>query len=368
MKALEAKVPDRTIKVERFGSVSEFRAVVSRRRPVSDDVEHDAYLSDDRERRADEQWNGFGSAADLRRRLVVGRPDLRMAKAADRTAARIRCEATAAPEERRTVVGECVDMAAYWMGLPECMIAIEEAETVHPVIRIIVDSTLPSSMDAEDMLTAGTAFAAVVTALEARGFRVAIDTLATANDLYDTARSIAAVVPVKAADRPMSAAMLAFALADPAWSRGVLFSWISTCPDYWGDYNLGCGLSTVMSGERYAEAVKAVAGEGTVLCLRTWTERARGLRWDGVDVEDIPVRLAEDIIAEIFARRPRRAYGPAAGGDTAALGWAPQARRGARRTITLTICYWMVANIIYSEVYVGISRERARRRREEESS
>lgn len=292
-----------TIAYEGFDSMAEFRAVVSRRDPGRN-IDYYAYLSNDYARPFVADWAGFSEPEDLLRRLAVGRPDMGIGKAAKTAAAKVRCDACAAPQERRAVVGECVDMAAYYMGIPECMIAIDEDESMPPVIRIILDTGIPGSVDVRDIRAAGTAFAAVVLALEERGFRVAIDTF---NIGIEEEHMAAMSVPIKLADRPLGVAHLAFALADPAWHRGVVFAYRATCPEFAACYSMGCSARvhyTYMV--EYADVVHDLMGDGTVFTMLDWAERAEALREGGTAAEDIPVMLAEAVIAEVL-RGPDRA-------------------------------------------------------------
>lgn len=121
------------------------------------------------------------------------------------------------------VSGNCVDVAAYLSGAPECMINMEhvQREGAGKVLSILCNLQAHFEVGSLEFMNRGAATMAVIDLLESAGYRLEVWGLSGMSNFTEERVD---VVLLKAASEPVDTDRLAFALCNPAFERRAMFA------------------------------------------------------------------------------------------------------------------------------------------------
>ena len=157
----------------------------------------------------------------------------RAARLMDRIEAAAVQAAAVAPAGRAIVtgpVGHAPVVPAYIAGRPDDMLRWT-GTAERPVVRVAVNNSHVCTAKAENIIRRGAAVAALIQALQARGYAVAVDAVFTVTSEPSGRGSRSYMtVALHRPEHPLDVDRLAFALAHPAMLRRLVFSWMECQP------------------------------------------------------------------------------------------------------------------------------------------
>lgn len=132
------------------------------------------------------------------------------------------------------VTGSVPDVDRFLLGEPENMVQFQQEDSVGhgKIVKIYVNSSASCGVSAETMFVRGAAVVALVDALENLGFSCEVETAdAVAGQWTGDEEILQYHVMLKRAGGALDLDRLAFALAQPAWFRRLVFSAMEKEPE-----------------------------------------------------------------------------------------------------------------------------------------
>ena len=215
------KYVDNSNTINQFENISELYnwLKVTQRRPKADNSSEDL----DRE-----SWSGSKSLEDAYNLLLGGDMNLynEFIKAKD-----LKMEkqfACLVPKKRTKydIVGGCVDVPSYLVGIPNCMIQREKTLIKSKVLNIMLNITVSAGVSTTKMKELGTKYLQVIELLEKVGYRCNLYVGVCANNSRDY---LTCLVRVKTDKEPLNIKKCVFPMVHPSMFRRVMFNWLEKC-------------------------------------------------------------------------------------------------------------------------------------------
>ena len=206
---------------ERYESISEFVNTINDRQV--DPFYAGREMSHYEFRKSWYYTNSFQEADDL---LMNG--DLETAKKMNAKVRNIKQAKGVKNTITRSPVGFVPNIPAYLSGNPYNMFSVRsQSYKSTKVVSLIINNTVSSEVDSEDLAAYGVKILNITQALESKGYRLNIyaSTLASFSDSKN--RGIL-LVKIKDSGKPLNFTNVAYPLANPSFLRRHIFRWIET--------------------------------------------------------------------------------------------------------------------------------------------
>ena len=238
--------------MERFESIDEFISVIESR-PIADAWHYNMTAHEVRGESFDRaRWYGASGYTEAREKFMYG---TKAAKAMQKAYA-----ATQVSRERETVTSVCgcaPIVANALRGLPLSMIDVRHKRTPR-VVRVVVNMSINSNIDAAQIERAGKAIIAAVGKLDAAGITTEI--VCSADKLLNGRQLSSCGITIKTAGQAFNAARVSFSMSNPAFLRVFQFAHISGKPEAVYDSGYGRSVCYDFSRERLAEFARTFYG------------------------------------------------------------------------------------------------------------